>query len=122
MQYFQAVQAGKRRANESQMRLFKIAGFAMLTLTTKKVDGKFMPVGEEEFAAIIQSREGGGLFITIIVDGDGFTKAQTKPLEREEALSVYKKLLDAGTREFPGEGVEIWTESYPVVQRTLVSE
>ena len=44
MQYFQAVQAGKKRANESQMKLFDIAGFAMLTLTTKKIDGKFFPV------------------------------------------------------------------------------
>jgi len=36
MQYFQAVQIGKKRASEAQMELFKIAGFAMLTLTTKK--------------------------------------------------------------------------------------
>tara|TARA_B100001750_G_scaffold12301_1_gene8911 strand:+ start:756 stop:911 length:156 start_codon:yes stop_codon:yes gene_type:complete len=36
MQYFQAVQEGKIRANKAQMKLFEIAGFAMLTLTTKK--------------------------------------------------------------------------------------
>ena len=45
MQYFQAVQAGKKRANESQMKLFDIAGFAMLTLTTKKIDGKIFTNG-----------------------------------------------------------------------------
>ena len=39
MQYFQAVQEGKKRANEAQMKLFDVAGFAMLTLTTKKKDG-----------------------------------------------------------------------------------
>ena len=39
MQYFQAVQEGKIRANKAQMKLFEIAGFAMLTLTTKKKDG-----------------------------------------------------------------------------------
>ena len=47
MQYFQAVQIGKQRANKAQMVLFDISGFAMLTLTTKKIDGKFVPVGEE---------------------------------------------------------------------------
>ena len=40
MQYFQAVQKGKTIASKSQMKLFEIAGFAMLTLTTKKIDGK----------------------------------------------------------------------------------
>ena len=116
MQYFQAVQVGKKRANESQMKLFKIAGFAMLTLTTKKVDGKFMPVGEEDFAAIIQNQDG---FITLIVDKDGFTKAQTKALEKDESLDVYKKLRESGMEEYPGEGIEIWTESYPAIQKTI---
>jgi hypothetical protein len=58
MQYFQAVQKGKQIANKSQMKMFEVAGFAMLTLTTKKVDGKFQPVGEEEFTAVISSADG----------------------------------------------------------------
>ena len=58
MQYFQAVQEGKLRANKSQMKMFEIAGFSMLTLTTKKIDGKFFPVGEEEFTAVINSDDG----------------------------------------------------------------
>ena len=49
MQYFQAVQQGKQRASKSQMKMFEAAGFGMLTLTTKKVDGVFQPVGEELF-------------------------------------------------------------------------
>ncbi len=36
MQYFQAVKIGKERASKAQMILFDLAGFAMLTLTTKK--------------------------------------------------------------------------------------
>ena len=71
MQYFQAVQQGKQRASKSQMKMFEAAGFGMLTLTTKKVDGKFQPVGEEEFTAVIDSPDG---HVTIIVDKDGFTK------------------------------------------------
>ena len=40
MQYFEAVRIGKERANKSQMKIFNIAGFGMLTIATKKVDGK----------------------------------------------------------------------------------
>ena len=81
MQYFQAVQQGRQRAAKSQMKLFDIAGFAMLTLTTKKVNDGFVPVGEEDFAAVIQTRDG---YVAILADGDGKTKAQTKALEKNE--------------------------------------
>ncbi|ABX13600.1 hypothetical protein [Nitrosopumilus maritimus] len=113
MQYFQAVQQGKQRAGKSQMKMFEAAGFGMLTLTTKKVDGKFQPVGEEDFTAVVNSEEG---YVTIIVDSDGYTKAQSKALEKEEALSIYKKLRDSGVEEYPGKEIMIWTETRPTVQ------
>lgn len=112
MQYFQAVQKGKERANKSQMKLFEIAGFAMLTLTTKKIDGKFVPVGEEDYTAVIQSHEG---FVTILVDEDGSTKAQTKALEKNEAIEIFKKVRESGIPQFSGNAVKIWTEDYPVI-------
>jgi len=113
MQYFQAVQKGKQRANQSQMKLFDVAGFAMLTLTTKKVDGKFLPVGEEDFAAAIKTPEG---YVVILVDGDGYTKAQTKPLEKEEAAKIFQKIRDTGIEEYSGAEISIWTERNPTVQ------
>ena len=113
MQYFQAVKIGKERANKSQMVLFNLCGFAMLTLTIKKVDGKFLPVGEKEFVAVIQTKDG---YVTIIVDEDGYTKAQSKPLEKAEAMEIYKKAIDSGIAEYEGKQVEIWTESYTTVQ------
>ena len=113
MQYFQAVQQGKQRATKSQMKLFDLAGFAMLTLTTKKIDGKFLPVGEADNTAVIQTPEG---FVTIIVDEDGYTKAQSKAMEKEEAMKVFQKALESGIPEYMGDNVEIWTESYPTVQ------
>ena len=88
MQYFQAVQIGKQRANKAQMVLFDISGFAMLTLTTKKIDGKFVPVGEESFVTVIKTDDG---FVIILVDEGGFTKAQTKALEKEEAKKYSTK-------------------------------
>lgn len=113
MQYFQAVQQGKVRASKSQMKLFDIAGFGMLTLTTKKIDGKFFPVGEEDFTAVIQSEDG---FVAVIVDVDGFTKAQSKKLEKKEALEIYKKLRESGMPEYPKPSIKIWTEDRPTIQ------
>ena len=116
MQYFQAVQTGKKRANESQMKLFDIAGFAMLTLTTKKIDGNFFPVGEENYAAAIKKPEG---YVVILVDEDGYTKTQSKDLEKEEAVGIYKKILESGIEEYSENEIIIWTEKFPAVQNEL---
>jgi translation elongation factor P/translation initiation factor 5A len=116
MQYFQAVQIGKQRANKAQMVLFDISGFAMLTLTTKKIDGKFVPVGEESFATVIKTDDG---FVILLVDTDGFTKAQTKALEKEEAQKIFSKVLDSGITEFSGKEIKIWADTYPAVQDEL---
>jgi len=113
MQYFQAVQIGKERANKAQMTLFDLAGFAMLTLTTKKKDGKFLPVGEETHVAVIHTADG---YVTILVDDEGYTKAQSKALEKSEAMEIFKKARDSGISEYEGKQVDIWTESYFTVQ------
>ena len=113
MQYFQAVQIGKQRANKAQMILFDISGFAMLTLTTKKIDGKFVPVGEESFTAVIKTDDG---FVVLLVDADGFTKAQTKALEKEDTQKIFSKVLDSGITEFSGKEIKIWADTYPTVQ------
>ena len=117
MQYFQAVQQGKKRANEAQMKLFDIAGFAMLTLTTKKKDGKFIPVGEETYCAAIKKPEG---YVVILVDGDGYTKTQSKDLEKEEAAEIFTKVKESGIEEFPGKQIAIWTEQFDTIQSELV--
>ena len=116
MQYFQAVQIGKERANKAQMVLFEVAGFAMLTLTTKKIDGKFFPVGEESFVTAIKTNDG---YVVILVDKDGFTKAQTKALEKEEGKKIYSKVLDSNVTEFSGTEIKIWNDTYPTVQDEL---
>ncbi len=113
MQYFQAVQQGKQRAGKSQMKLFDLAGFAMLTLTTKKVDGKFVPVGEEDYTAVIKTPDG---FVTILVDEDGCTKAQTKALEKEDAMKIFAKARESGIAEYSGTQVLIWNDAYPTIQ------
>ena len=116
MEYLQAVQTGKKRANESQMKLFDIAGFAMLTLTTKIIDGKFFPVGEENYAAAIKKPEG---YVVILVDEDGYTKTQSKDLEKTEASDIYKKIIESGIEEYSENEIIIWTEKFPAVQNEL---
>jgi len=116
VQYFQAVQQGKQRASKSQMKMFEVAGFGMLTLTTKKIDGKFHPVGEEEFAAVISSPDG---HVAVIVDKDGFTKAQSKAVEKEEAISIYKKLRETGILEYSEKEIQIWSETRPTIQNDI---
>lgn len=116
MQYFQAVQQGKQRASKSQMKMFEVAGFGMLTLTTKKIDGKFHPVGEEDFVAVINSPDG---YVTILADKDGFTKAQSKSLDKKEALLIYKKLRESGIPEYPENEIQIWSERRPTVQNEI---
>ena len=113
MQYFQAVQEGKKRANEAQMKLFDIAGFAMLTLTTKKKEGKFIPIGVENYCAAIHRPEG---YLVILVDAEGHTKAQPKDLEKEEAGQIYSKVAESGIEEFPGNQITIWTETFDTIQ------
>ncbi len=116
MQYFQAVQEGKQRASKSQMKMFEAAGFGMLTLTTKKIDGKFFPVGDEDFVAVINSPEG---YVAILTDKDGFTKAQSKSLEKNEALLIFKKLRESGIPEYPEKEIQIWSERRSAVQNEI---
>lgn len=116
MQYFQAVQQGKQRAGKSQLKMFKAAGFGMLTLTTKKIEGSFQPVGEEDLAAVITSPDG---YVAILSDGDGFTKAQSKAVPKEEALEIFRKLRDSGIPEYPGSEIQIWSETRPTVQNEI---
>ena len=95
------------------MKLFDVAGFAMLTLTTKKKDGKFIPIGVENYCAAIHRPEG---YLVILVDAEGYTKAQTKDLEKDEAAQIYSKVEESGIEQFPGNQITIWTETFDTIQ------
>lgn len=99
MQYHEAIRIGQERARKSQMNLFNHAGFAMLTLTVKKSEGKFVPVGEQEFVAVANKPEG---WIAVIVDEEGYAKAQSKVLEENDAREILKKVVASGIPEYTG--------------------
>ena len=99
MQYHQAVKIGQERSRKSQMNLFSHAGFAMLTLTVKKSEGVFLPVGEQELVAAVQKSDG---WVAVIVDEEGYAKAQSKTLNENEAREIMKKAMVAGIPEYTG--------------------
>ena len=99
MQYHQAVRIGQERARKSQMTLFEHAGFAMLTLTVKQSGGTFVPVGDKEFVSVAQKPDG---WVAVIVDEEGYAKAQSKVLSQEQAREILRKALDAGIPEYTG--------------------
>jgi hypothetical protein len=101
VQYHQAIRIGQERSRKSQMTLFTYTGFAMLTLTVKKSQGKFVPVGEKEFVAIIE-KPGEG-WLVVIVDEEGFAKSQSKILKEEEAKEIWRKATSAGIPKYIGQ-------------------
>ena len=75
--------------------------------------GSSIRLGKREYTAVINSEDG---HVAIIVDGDGFTKAQSKTVEKEEALEIYKKLRDSGIQEYQKKEVQIWSQARPTIQ------
>lgn len=103
MQYHQAVRIGQERSRKSQMTLFSHAGFAMLTLTVKKYQGTFVPVGEKEFVACIEKQDNDDGWLVVIVDEEGYAKSQSKVLTEKEAKEILKKAISAGIPEYIGQ-------------------
>lgn len=81
------------------MILFSYAGFAMLTLTVKKSQETFAPVGEKELVSVVQKTEG---WIVVMVDEEGYAKAQSKTMTEREAREILKKATAAGIPEYIG--------------------
>jgi hypothetical protein len=98
MQYHQAVRIGQERSRKSQMTLFSYAGFAMLTLTVKKSQGAFVPVGEQEFVAMVE-KPGEG-WLVVIVDEEGYAKSQSKVLVENDAREILNKATSAGIPQY----------------------
>lgn len=99
MQYHQAIRIGQDRARRSQMILFEHAGFAMLTLTVKQSQGTFVPVGDKELVSVAQKPEG---WVAVIVDEEGYAKAQSKVLSEDQAREILQKAIAAGIPEYTG--------------------
>ena len=100
MQYHKAAHLGKERAQKAQMKLFDYTGFAMLTYTIKQAASGFEPVGEEELAGKMTKGDEAMLFIC---DRDGYAKAQSKPMPKDQGEEIYAKMVADGMPAFTGE-------------------
>jgi hypothetical protein len=103
MKYNEAAFIGQKNSKDAQIKLFNYTGFAMLTYTIKQSpDGKsFLPVGEKTFAA--KSPIYNDQIILYLTDEDGFAKAQSKPMEVEEAEKLFNKMINDGIENFDGQ-------------------
>ena len=72
----------------------------MLTLTVKKSKETFVPVGEKELVSVVEKIEG---WIAVIVDEEGYAKAQSKTMTEQEAREILKKATDAGIPQYTGQ-------------------
>ena len=109
--------SGKVFAMENVKLLKDYARFLVKTSKTyQPIIGKFIPVGEETYCAAIKKPEG---YVVILVDGDGYTKTQSKDLEKEEASKIFAKVIESGIEEFPGNTISIWTEQFDTIQSEL---
>jgi hypothetical protein len=82
------------------MKLFDYTGFAMLTYTIKQGTTGFEPVGEEELVGKMTNDKESMLFIC---DKDGYAKAQSRPMQIEQGVEAFKRMLADGMQEFTGE-------------------
>lgn len=99
MQYYKAAFLGQERSKKAQMKLFDYTGFAMLTYTIKQTSTGFEPVGEE---MLIGKLVKGDEMILLICDNEGYAKAQSKPMSKQQGEEILKTITNNGISEFSG--------------------
>ena len=99
MQYYKAAFLGQERSKKAQLKLFDYTGFAMLTYTIKQTITGFEPVGEE---MLIGKLVRGDEMILLLCDNEGYAKAQSKPLPKQQAEEILKTMINDGISEFRG--------------------
>jgi hypothetical protein len=101
LDYFKAVQEGRRRVQSSLSLLEEAAGpsHAVLFMKTGRTD--WSPVGEENLYSTIDGK--GGTTAVVICDSDGNTKAMSGWLSSEDAEKSASVLQSRGLGHFLGE-------------------
>ena len=99
MQYYKAAFLGQERSKKAQMKLFDYTGFAMLTYTIKQTNTGFEPVGEEMLLGKLVK---GDEMILLICDNEGYAKAQSKPMSKQQGEEILKTITNDGISEFIG--------------------
>ncbi len=101
MDYFGAVQVGRRRVNQAISLLQSVAGPSHAVLFLKLGVAEWTPVGEEMLQKVIPGKQGTAALV--ICDSDGNSKAMSAWLP-DEKVSEDSRLLEArGIQVFDGD-------------------
>ncbi len=101
MDYFSAVQEGRRRVDRAIGVLQEAAGPCHPMLFLKLGISDWTPVGDEMMHKVIPGK--GGTAALIICDAEGNSKAMSAWLPEMKAVEVAKTIGMKGIPEFPGD-------------------
>ena len=101
MDYFAAVQEGRRRVNQAIGALQEVAGPCYPMLFLKIGVSDWTPVGEEMLHKVVPGK--GGTAAVVVCDADGNSKAMSTWVTAEKADEYSRSLELKGIPVFPGE-------------------
>jgi hypothetical protein len=101
MDYFSAVQEGRKRATLAVAALSEIAGPSYPMLLLKLGESSWTPVGEEMMHKLVPGKD--GTAAVVICDGDGNSKAMSGWITEAKAEECSKALEKKGVPVFPGD-------------------
>ncbi len=101
MDYFSAVQEGRRRVSRAVEALQRVAGPSYPMLFLKLGASQWTPVGEEMLQKIVPGKDGTAALV--ICDSEGNAKAMSAWLPGAKVEEHSKSLETKGLPVFPGE-------------------
>ena len=101
MDYFAAVQEGRKRANRAVAVLQAVVGPTYPLLFLKLGISDWMPVGEEMLYKVVPGKLGTAALV--ICDAEGNAKAMSGWISGEKAESLAKTLESRDVPPFPGD-------------------
>ncbi len=97
MQYFMAVRLGEA-ALRAQERLMRYVTGSYAAMMVKEKDGAWMPVDETDLYAVVPAR--GWMFVVVLCDSDGYAKAISNTISRQEVDRVLQLMQQDGIKEY----------------------
>ena len=101
MDYFTAVQEGRRRVSRAVAVLQEVAGFSYPMLFLRLGVSDWTPVGDEMMHKLIPGKEGTAALL--ICDAEGNAKAMSDWLPLDRAQTLAKVLESREVPSFPGD-------------------
>ena len=101
MEYFAAVQEGKKRVSRALAALQDVAGPSYPMLLLKLGVAQWTPVGEEMMQKVVEGKNGTAALV--VCDADGHSKAMSGWMLRQRAAECSKTLELNGVPVFSGD-------------------